>query len=651
MMLKSGFLLCTLALCCSLWGAAPAADRWQIAADGKGIEWPVASDASLPHEDFLEMSGLAVSSIIGYGADGSRNLNLWQRKIVWPQIRTQPNNTHASLMQDFGDKDVPYLKIDGRRIHELVEKITFDGVLAIEARVPEGNVRSVRRIFPSASRPVSYELVELTNHGDKPLTVSAQAKEPAAVRLCCTGRYMPRARVAPSEAVTLAPGETKAWTIAFTAGRVDADAGLAPSAGDGPAELAARRTRLRELTDPVVLETGVPVLDTMFHLAKIRAGESIFQTRGGLMHGPGGGSYYAATWCNDQVEYAGPWFAFTGDAVAAEASLNAYEGYMAFMGPDYAPIPCSIIAEGFDYWNGAGDRGDAAMWAYGATRFVLASGRRDWAERLWPGIRWTLEYCKRRLNASGVVASERDELEGRLPSGKANLCTSTLYYDALVHASRLARELGDTAQADDYAARLEPLRAAIEAYFGAEIHGFKTYRYYEDCKILRSWIGIPLCMGLGERAAGTAEAIFSPYLRTASAGLLSAEGDKHGTTWDRSQLYAYRGLLACGVAAPTLDDLQSYSRARLLGAHVPYAVEAWPEGDRRHLSAESALYCRIFTEGLFGLDPTGLGTCAAKPHLPPGWKRMALRNVHACGRVFDVEVDASGTKICARAGR
>ena len=37
------------------------------------------------------------------------------------------------------------------------------------------------------------------------------------------------------------------------------------------------------------------------------------------------------------------------------------------------------------------------------------------------------------------------------------------------------------------------------------------------------------------------------------------------------------------------------------GEHVPYPVEAWPEGNQRHLSAESALYCRIFTEGLFGL--------------------------------------------------
>jgi hypothetical protein len=125
----------------------------------------------------------------------------------------------------------------------------------------------------------------------------------------------------------------------------------------------------------------------MFRIAKIHAAENIFATHGGLMHSSGGGHYYAGTWCNDQIEYAGPWFAFTGDETALEASMNAYCHYMPFMASDYAPIPSSVIAEGFDYWNGVGDRGDAAMWAYGAARFVLASGRKDWAERLLPGLR------------------------------------------------------------------------------------------------------------------------------------------------------------------------------------------------------------------------------------------------------------------------
>lgn len=47
-----------------------------------------------------------------------------------------------------------------------------------------------------------------------------------------------------------------------------------------------------------------------------------------------------------------------------------------------------------------------------------------------------------------------------------------------------------------------------------------------------------------------------------------------------------------------MEHMAYYSQQRLLGEHVPYPIEAWPEGNQRHLSAESALYCRIVTEGI-----------------------------------------------------
>ena len=83
------------------------------------------------------------------------------------------------------------------------------------------------------------------------------------------------------------------------------------------------------------------------------------------------------------------------------------------MNPEYEKIPSSIIAEGIDVWGGAGDRGDAAMVAYGASRYALARGDKAEAEELWPLIEWCLEYCHRNLNDKGVVASDSDELEGR----------------------------------------------------------------------------------------------------------------------------------------------------------------------------------------------------------------------------------------------
>jgi len=67
-------------------------------------------------------------------------------------------------------------------------------------------------------------------------------------------------------------------------------------------------------------------------------------------------------------------------------------------------------------------------------------------------------------------------------------------------------------------------------------------------------------------------------------------------------------------------------------------VEAFPEGNGRHLSAESALYCRVITEGLFGITPTGFRKFTLQPSLPASWNRMALRRVEAFQSTFDVEI-------------
>jgi hypothetical protein len=247
-----------------------------------------------------------------------------------------------------------------------------------------------------------------------------------------------------------------------------------------------------------------------------------------------------------------------------------------------------------------------------------------------------IERLIRQLNEAGVPRSDRDELEGRFPSGEANLCTATLDYDALLSAAYLAPLVGEPkAVANSYSRQARELRAAIDRYFAATVSGYDTYRYYEGNTILRSWICMPLCFGITERAEGTLAALYSPRLLTVD-GLLTAEGD--ATFWDRSTLYALRGAYVAGAADQATQQLLHYSTRRLLGTHVPYPIEAWPEGSQRHLSAESGLYCRIITEGLFGIRPTGFRTFSLTIQLPTGWDAMALRRIKAFGGDFDIEV-------------
>ena len=161
-------------------------------------------------------------------------------------------------------------------------------------------------------------------------------------------------------------------------------------------------------------------------------------------------------------------FLFWEMQTANESAVNAFRLFAKYMNAEYKPIPSSIIAEGTSFWNGAGDRGDMAMIAYGAARFALAYGDRKTALELWPLIEWCLEYCERKKNSAGVIASDSDELEGRFPAGKANLNTSSLYYDALNSAGFLGKSLGnvDEAQLTKYGERARAMRVAIEQYFG-----------------------------------------------------------------------------------------------------------------------------------------------------------------------------------------
>jgi hypothetical protein len=172
------------------------------------------------------------------------------------------------------------------------------------------------------------------------------------------------------------------------------------------------------------------------------------------------------------------------------------------------------------------------------------------------------------------------------------------------------------------------------------------HKHYEnEPDHLRAWICVPLTVGIYDRAPGTIDALFSPKLWTADG--LATEAGKE-VFWDRSTLYALRGIFAAGDTERALEHLAYYSNRRLLGEHVPYAVEAYPEGNQAHLSAESALYCRIYTEGLFGIRPTGLRSFNCTPRLPKEWPAMALKKIQAFGGGVDVNVSRADGKLNVR---
>ena len=633
---------------------------WNTTSDCKSLVWDC-TRIPADHTDFIEMSGLYTSAIITYGIrDGQTYL---QRHLVFPMLRIFPNNTHGSLQCDVPDESVPVISVGERVLCERTERFELgDGILTVKGTF--GDIAVTRRLYPSPGKACLCETVTLVNRGEEAARVAASDIGTAQI-------YRVRGPIALSivertatwdapNGGILQSGETARLSICYTA-RTPHE--MTPPV-DAEAEEEARRVRVAELTTPLTLSTGNDMLDTMYHFAKIRAGESIFRTRNGDVHSPGGGSYYAAVWCNDQAEYAGPWQAWTGDEIQLGAAYNGYAWYYPHMDEAYEPIPSSIIAEGLDFWNGAGDRGDAAMYLFGASRYALVSGRLGEDNALWKAIKWCGEYCLRKMDNDihrGLIPSDKDELEGRLPTGPINLSTNMLALGGFETAAVLAEELGECELAEAYRSAAATIEAETEAYFAGEVHGFDTYKYYDGNTTLRSWICLPLCMDVAAHAEGTADAITSPYLYS-EAGQLSEEGTN--VAWDRSTLYGLRGMFRAAVILQeqnpeagrnlrriAFDYLMSYCGSRLLGDHVPYAIEAYPEGGKRHLSAESALFCQVLTEGILAVRPRGFTSFSFNTVIPEALPRLVMDNIHAFGEAFSIAIEGGRWSLTTESGK
>lgn len=628
-------LLLPLLLCATL--SAGARQYWTLDPKDNAIVWDVDS-TSYGHTDHIEMAGKHIATVLRYGInpDGSFGID---KSLVFPMLRTIPNNTHASFQRRITHDVVRDMMIGRNPMKEKVNRVRIaDGCLEVESTLNGsrmGQLELTRRYFPSTDGRAFIEYYTVKNTGknavrlevpsvDQRLTTSASEgiDAPFTVILTCEG----------TDGVTLAPGETIDFSAVNTATKKGETAGRFNAAD----EYGKRKALSAQLAGSLKLKTPNDTLNRLMDFAKLRVCESIYATKGGPLQGPGGESYYAAIWANDQAEYANPFFPFTGYGYANESAENSFDHFARFMNDEGKPIPSSIIAEGDDYWNGAGDRGDAAMIAYGASRYALANGDAATARHLLPLIEWCLNFCNNKINADGVVNSDSDELEGRFPSGEANLCTNSLYYDALLSTAYLLDDLGiEKANARKYRKQAADLHKNMEKYFAGPVEGFDTYAYYKGNDILRAWICIPLTMGIFDRTDATVDALFSPRLWTKN-GLLTEANDK--TFWDRSTLYALRGVFQAGRADRALPFLEIYSATRLLGDHVPYPIEAWPEGSQRHLSTESALYARIFTEGLFGIRPTGLRSFDLTPSLPSSWDDMSLSAIKAFGGDFSIDI-------------
>lgn len=618
-------------------------NHWEIG-NNNSIIWNLENDQNLPHSDNIEMAGTRVAGIISYEIDTAKNLKL-NRQIFFPQIHpiikeTDPNwfIYRAYAKENFGDETFPTIIANNRQfVPGSIEWVKIDGILTFQHLPSKSGLALKRELFPSTDQRLFIEKCHLTNTSDKTIHFRYASKNSEIAGYTKDDIYLIRQQQnAPGKSI-ISPGETIEFSIEYNATRGEEDS---PSISHFEKKLSKRKTLLKKLKNSLQLKTPNPVLNQLFEFSKIRASESIFESKLGLIHSPGGGRYYVGIWANDQAEYVNPFFPYLGYDIGNESAMNTYRAFAKEINSDYKKIRYAFEIEG-EVPPFLLDRGDAAMIAYGASHFALANGDKKIAEELWTLIEWCLEYCHRQLNEEGVVKSESDEMEGRIETGTANLSTSCLYFGALEMSQSLAKSLGkNKSTIKKYEQQYSNLKMAIEKYFGAKVEGLDTYKYYKEHQFLRHWICLPLVVGIFDRKEATIKALFEKLWSTNGVHV-EKNSDNEAISkifWDRGTLYALRGTFFAGATEVSLEKLNEFSKERLLGKRVPYVVEAFPEGNMAHLSAESALYCRVFIEGMFGIVPTGLKSFKCTPRLPKDWDFMELNRVKAFGENFNIKI-------------
>lgn len=611
----------------------------------------------LPLSDNIEMSGKKVSAIVQYSLDDNGYLQL-ERDVIYPQLRTfnktnEPDwkKYRAYFRQTYTDDILPRLSVNkGTLIPGPIDSIEIASKLTFY-HAPVKGIRIQRTLMPSMEERLFVEKWIVQNIADEVQDLTIGNSRYASSEMGYKGTYHLNVYSDASSKITLQPNEEYTFGTYFAAGIDNETVG-------GFEVRTVEKQRdvfLAEMKDNLILKTSNKVLNTLFYFSKIRAAESIFYSSTmGYIHSPGGGNYYLGIWANDQIEYSGPFFPYLGYETGIDAAFNAYDWFLKNVPKDDAHIPYAFEVEG-NFPMDHLDRGDAAMIAYGTSQYLLRLGNEEMAQNLWPLVEWSLEYCHKNRNAAGAVISASDEMEGRISTGTANLATSSLYYGGLKFSMELAAELGLKSLSKTYKSRMLTMESVIEDYFGSSMEGLDTYKYFDNNQFLRHWICLPLVMGINKRSEGTREALLSK-LWTENGVLveLNPTSENAGTFWDRGTLYALRGTFKAGAIDQSLDKLLAFSEKRLLGDHVPYVVEAYPENNMKHLSAESALYCRIFIEGLLGFEQTGFRSLSLTASLPIALDQLELNKIHLADTEINVSLLRKGNKIevtCTSGGK
>ena len=121
-------ILLPLLLCASI--TAGARQYWTLDPTGNAIVWNVDS-TSYGHTDHIEMAGKHIATVLRYGVNNDGSFGI-DKSLVFPMLRTIPNNTHASFQRRVTHDIVRDMMIGRNPMKETVNEYWMDHIDAMQ---------------------------------------------------------------------------------------------------------------------------------------------------------------------------------------------------------------------------------------------------------------------------------------------------------------------------------------------------------------------------------------------------------------------------------------------------------------------------------------------------------------------------------------
>ena len=122
---------------------------WTLNPEG-GITW---TNDGRSHTDHIEMAGRQMAVVLHYGINAAGRFTC-ERHLVFPMLRTIPNDTHASFIRYVNWEPLESVLIGQSRLidrKEQVESISLQGLMTVQSRW--GSIGVKRTLSPHLPSP------------------------------------------------------------------------------------------------------------------------------------------------------------------------------------------------------------------------------------------------------------------------------------------------------------------------------------------------------------------------------------------------------------------------------------------------------------------------------------------------------------------